>query len=315
MSRYQDKKKKGSAVGTFFTTVLLIASLGVFCYAGYKLCGYYQDYKVGTDEYKELRTNFGSDSDDTVVLGDHAKPPIRGLACIRIRNASRQIRAIHTVAYADKFVLQIVPGSHILLERPEDVGPGQSPFVQVAEHLREEPERRTECRHPAAIPVLVQGTFHEIRPHFPDFTVPGTGSRPRTVGLTAFRDEGADHIVYEMAPIPVPDLGIMGGMRHFMNDRAIDVRIGFPVRRSDRNIGKEHFKQGKIIAQIFLYQRVVLQESAMVEHDRTGTAHPLEDPQAEVFRRSRQVQVGRGAAGKVVVSRIIDDTATVKLCF
>ena len=69
MSRYQDKKKKGSAVGTFFTTVLLIASLGVFCYAGYKLYGYYKDYKVGTDEYKELRTNFGSDSDDTVVLG------------------------------------------------------------------------------------------------------------------------------------------------------------------------------------------------------------------------------------------------------
>ncbi len=69
MSRYPDKKKKGSAIGTFFTTLLLIASVGVFAFAAFKLIGYYQDYKVGSDEYKELRSSYGNDSDDTVVLG------------------------------------------------------------------------------------------------------------------------------------------------------------------------------------------------------------------------------------------------------
>ena len=69
MSRYQDKRdpmqnqgqkrrKKGSAVGTFFTTLLLLAAVGVFCFAGWKLLGVYMDYKVGTDEYSNLEDQY-----------------------------------------------------------------------------------------------------------------------------------------------------------------------------------------------------------------------------------------------------------------
>ena len=60
MSRYPDKKKKGSAVGTFFSTVILIAALCVFGYAAWKLYGFYRDYKAGSDEYRELRDNYGA---------------------------------------------------------------------------------------------------------------------------------------------------------------------------------------------------------------------------------------------------------------
>ena len=54
----KNQKKKGSAVGTFFTTLLLIAALAVFCYAGWKLFGYYRDYKAGSDEYARLNDQF-----------------------------------------------------------------------------------------------------------------------------------------------------------------------------------------------------------------------------------------------------------------
>ena len=71
MSRYPEKKKKGSAAGTFFSTLLLIAALCVFGFAAYKLIGYYLDYKKGSDEYKELRTSYSDNapsSDDTSLV-------------------------------------------------------------------------------------------------------------------------------------------------------------------------------------------------------------------------------------------------------
>ena len=64
MSRYEDndrrnrKKKKGSAVGTFITSFLLVIAIGVFCYAAYTLYGYYKEYKVGTDEYGALNDKY-----------------------------------------------------------------------------------------------------------------------------------------------------------------------------------------------------------------------------------------------------------------
>ena len=53
-------KKKGSAVGTFFSTLLLVAAIGVFCYAGWRLLGYYLDYKAGSDEYSNLNQQYVS---------------------------------------------------------------------------------------------------------------------------------------------------------------------------------------------------------------------------------------------------------------
>ncbi|MDD3795007.1 MAG: class B sortase, partial [Lachnospiraceae bacterium] len=66
MSRYEDKnrreqqrpKKKGSAVGTFISTLLLVVALGVFGYAAYTLYGFYKEYKAGTDEYGKLNNQF-----------------------------------------------------------------------------------------------------------------------------------------------------------------------------------------------------------------------------------------------------------------
>ena len=57
-------KKKGSPVVTFFGTLVLVIALGVFCFAGYKLIGYYLEYKAGSDEYNDLRDDFVSDPDD-----------------------------------------------------------------------------------------------------------------------------------------------------------------------------------------------------------------------------------------------------------
>ena len=66
MSRYEDnnqrenkgKKKKGSAIGTFISTLVLVVALGVFCYAAYTLYGYYKEYKKGTDEYGSLNDRY-----------------------------------------------------------------------------------------------------------------------------------------------------------------------------------------------------------------------------------------------------------------
>lgn len=66
MSRYEDnnrrerkaRKKKGSAVGTFFSTLILIIALGVFGYSAFTLYGYYREYKAGTDEYGNLNDKY-----------------------------------------------------------------------------------------------------------------------------------------------------------------------------------------------------------------------------------------------------------------
>lgn len=51
-------KKKGSAVGTLFSTLLLIVALGVFGYSAFTLYGYYKEYKAGTDEYGDLNDKY-----------------------------------------------------------------------------------------------------------------------------------------------------------------------------------------------------------------------------------------------------------------
>lgn len=71
-SRYGDKqrrdrersgdgrKKKGSRVGTFISTLLLVVALGVFGYSAFTLYGYYKEYKAGTDEYGNLNDKYVS---------------------------------------------------------------------------------------------------------------------------------------------------------------------------------------------------------------------------------------------------------------
>ena len=52
MSEKQPKKKK--TAGDIVLTVVLIAAICVFCYAGYNLFHIYTEYKKGTDEYNEI---------------------------------------------------------------------------------------------------------------------------------------------------------------------------------------------------------------------------------------------------------------------
>lgn len=48
------QKKKGGGIGNVISTLIIIVALGVFCFAGYKLIMIYLDYKVGTDEYRQI---------------------------------------------------------------------------------------------------------------------------------------------------------------------------------------------------------------------------------------------------------------------
>ena len=52
------KKKKKGGIGGVITTILLVLAIGVFCFAAYKLIGYYMDYKAGSDEYDRLAEDF-----------------------------------------------------------------------------------------------------------------------------------------------------------------------------------------------------------------------------------------------------------------
>ena len=55
MSEKKPKKKK--TAGDVILTVILIAAICVFCYAGYNLFHIYTEYKKGTDEYNHKRRN------------------------------------------------------------------------------------------------------------------------------------------------------------------------------------------------------------------------------------------------------------------
>ena len=52
MSEKKPKKKK--TAGDVILTVILIAAICIFCYAGYNLFHIYTEYKKGTDEYNHI---------------------------------------------------------------------------------------------------------------------------------------------------------------------------------------------------------------------------------------------------------------------
>lgn len=51
----KNRNKKKSRIGDLFLTLILIVSIGVFCYAAYNLYHIYTEYKKGTDEYNEIQ--------------------------------------------------------------------------------------------------------------------------------------------------------------------------------------------------------------------------------------------------------------------
>ena len=74
MSEKQPKKKK--TAGDVVLTVVLIAAICVFCYAGYNLFHIYTEYKKGTDEYNSISEMAVTerDPDDTEDLGQPENP-------------------------------------------------------------------------------------------------------------------------------------------------------------------------------------------------------------------------------------------------
>ena len=52
MSEKKPKKKK--TAGDIVLSIILVAAVCVFCYAGYNLFHIYTEYKKGTDEYNQI---------------------------------------------------------------------------------------------------------------------------------------------------------------------------------------------------------------------------------------------------------------------
>ena len=75
MSEKQPEKKK--TAGDVVLTVVLIAAICVFCYAGYNLFHIYTEYKKGTDEYNSISEMAVTerDPDDTEDLGQPENQP------------------------------------------------------------------------------------------------------------------------------------------------------------------------------------------------------------------------------------------------
>ena len=76
MSEKQPKKKK--TAGDVVLTVVLIAAICVFCYAGYNLFHIYTEYKKGTDEYNSITQMAVTerDPDGEAAAGSELKAPM-----------------------------------------------------------------------------------------------------------------------------------------------------------------------------------------------------------------------------------------------
>ncbi len=81
----KNKKKKKKTFVDYLLTLLLFVALGVFLFTGYKLFTIYQEYKVGTDEYKAIEkmaitenpiSKKKEQQEEETILPEKAKPPI-----------------------------------------------------------------------------------------------------------------------------------------------------------------------------------------------------------------------------------------------
>lgn len=78
------RQKKKSKAGDIVLTLVLIAAIGVFCYAAYNLYHIYTEYKKGTDEYNHIAQMAVTERDPDEMInmepagpeGEHLKPPI-----------------------------------------------------------------------------------------------------------------------------------------------------------------------------------------------------------------------------------------------
>ena len=72
----KNKKKKKKA-GDYLLTLALLAAIGVFAFAGWKLYSIYMDYKQAKDEYKELEELAVHPNPEGAQAGDDSsQPPI-----------------------------------------------------------------------------------------------------------------------------------------------------------------------------------------------------------------------------------------------
>lgn len=73
------KPKKKSKAGDFLLTLVLVAAIGVFCYAAYNLYHIYTEYKKGTDEYNQIEqmavTNRAPDEEQAETGSDENQGP------------------------------------------------------------------------------------------------------------------------------------------------------------------------------------------------------------------------------------------------
>lgn len=71
------KKKKKKTAGDFLLTLALLAAIGVFAFAGWRLYNIYMDYKQAKDEYKELtELAVHPNPESTQEDADSSQPPI-----------------------------------------------------------------------------------------------------------------------------------------------------------------------------------------------------------------------------------------------
>lgn len=77
MEANMGNEKKKKTVGDHLLSLLLIIAVAVFLFAGYKLLRIYQQYKVGTDEYKKIEELAVTErEEETVQEEETIQPPI-----------------------------------------------------------------------------------------------------------------------------------------------------------------------------------------------------------------------------------------------
>ena len=70
------KPKKKHTITDAILTIILIAAVGVFCYAGYNLIHIYLEYKKGVDEYNKIADMVVTEQDPDAPAADNGEGDI-----------------------------------------------------------------------------------------------------------------------------------------------------------------------------------------------------------------------------------------------
>ena len=95
-------RKKKSPFGTFILFLLLFISLAVFVYAGYRLLGFYLDYKAGSDEYSSIKNEFFQEEDDKSTGTETPAQPESGEVLESVESAENPKTVDHIIDNAKK---------------------------------------------------------------------------------------------------------------------------------------------------------------------------------------------------------------------